>query len=170
VCAHAGYGPVRISQSTGSWVSHLAADGTATHWVTATSAPCTSVFKPLWFDGGMPDTGPRPGPAYDVRSLWWRHEDLHRSTLRDYARLLPLYAAERNALEARFRDEAAAARTAQDRARCSASAFAEASRAEERWLEAVRSHRAAGPARGPFARAWRSFDRAAARTEERRPA
>ena len=30
VCAHAGFGPVRISQSTGSWVSHLAPDGTFT--------------------------------------------------------------------------------------------------------------------------------------------
>ena len=42
VCAHAGFGPVRISQSTGSWVSHRAPDGTFTHWVTATSAPCTT--------------------------------------------------------------------------------------------------------------------------------
>jgi dipeptidase len=167
VCAHAGYGPVRISQSTGSWVSHLAPDGTATHWVTATSAPCTSVFKPVWFDGGLPDVGPRPERTYDGRSLWWRHEDLHRATLRDYAALLPLYRAEQQALEARFRDEAAAARTPRERSLLSRAAFEEVSRAEDRWLEAVRAHRPVGPGRGPFARAWRSFDRAAVRTEER---
>jgi dipeptidase len=170
VCAHAGFGPVRISQSTGSWVSHLAPDGTATHWVTATSAPCTSVFKPVWFDGGLPDVGPPPGGRYDARSLWWRHEDLHRSTLHDYAALLPLYREEQLAIEARFRDEAAAARTPQERALCSRACFGEAARAEDRWLATVRQHGPSRPGRGPFARAWRSFDRAAARTEERQPA
>jgi hypothetical protein len=121
----------------------------------------------VWFDGGLPDVGPRPGRTYDGRSLWWRHEDLHRATLRDYAALLPLYRAEQQALEARLRDEAVAARTPQERARCSREAFDEAARAEDRWLDVVRSRRPAGPGHGPFARAWRSFDRAAARTEER---
>ncbi len=163
VCAHAGYGPVRISQSTGSWVSHLGADGTFTHWVTATSAPCTSVFKPLWFDAGVPDTGPRPGREYDAASLWWRHEDLHRSTLRDYARLLPLYRDELQDLEARFRAAAAAADTPEARRLCTAGAFEAAAAAERRWSDAVRAARPASAGSGLFARAWRSFDRAAAR-------
>lgn len=51
LCMHAGFGPVRISQSVGSLVSHLRPDG-ATHWVTATSTPCTAVFKPVWLDTG----------------------------------------------------------------------------------------------------------------------
>jgi secernin len=163
VCAHAGYGPVRISQSTGSWVSHLATDGTFTHWVTATSAPCTSVFKPVWFDGGVPDTGPRPGMVYDAHSLWWRHENLHRSTLTDYAALLPLYQPEVLDLEARFRREAASATGAAARRECSASAFAASSMAEERWLESVRASASRATGAGLFGRAWRSFDSAAGR-------
>jgi dipeptidase len=163
VCAHAGFGPVRISQSTGSWVSHLGADGTFTHWVTGTSAPCTSLFKPLWFDGGVPGTGPRPGATYDTDSLWWRHEDLHRTTLRDYAALLELYRDEQRELEARFRADAATARTTDERSACSAAAFSAAADAELRWTESVRAARPSSAGSGLFARAWRSFDRTAAR-------
>jgi dipeptidase len=163
VCAHAGFGPVRISQSTGSWVSHLGADGTFTHWVTATSAPCTSVFKPVWIDAGVPDTGPRPGKDYDDASLWWRHEDLHRATLRDYTRLLPLYRDELRDLETRFRADAAAATTPDARRACTADAFAVSAAAERRWTDAVRTAGPASAGSGLFARAWRSFDRSAAR-------
>ena len=163
VCAHAGYGPVRISQSTGSWVSHLAPDGTFTHWVTATSAPCTSVFKPIWFDGGAPSTGPRPGATYDSRSLWWQHEDLHRATLHDYAALLPLYGSELIALEADLRRDAAAAHTPDERRRCTEGAWAAASAAEARWRETVRTASSRSSAPGLFGRAWRSFDREAGR-------
>ncbi len=60
MCMHAGFGPVRINQTVGSMVSHLRGDG-HTHWVTATSAPCTGVFKPVWIDAGTPDYGESPG-------------------------------------------------------------------------------------------------------------
>lgn len=169
VCAHAGYGPVRISQTTGSWVSHLRADGSFTHWVTGTAAPCTSMFKPLWFDAaavaGLPDTGPRPTGRYDGTSLWWRHEDLHRETLRDYAARLPHYAGRREELQRRFLASAAAAErgSVADRVACSRSAFAEADAAEAGWLADLRAASADQLRRGLFARAWRSFDRAAGR-------
>jgi dipeptidase len=163
VCAHAGFGPVRISQSTGSWVSHLAPDGTFTHWVTATSAPCTSVFKPVWFEGGVPASGAAPTGTYDAESSWWRHEDLHRETLHDYAVLLPLYERELLELESQLREEAAAATTSEGRRSCTESAFATAAAAEARWLESVRAAGARGTGPGLFGRAWRSFDRAAGR-------
>jgi secernin len=89
VCMHASFGPIRRSQSVGSMVSHLK-DGVHTHWVTGTSAPCTGVFKPVWLDAGLPNTGHSPTSTYDKASLWWRHESLHRATLRDHATCLPL--------------------------------------------------------------------------------
>ena len=54
VCAHASWWPTRrAGQTTASLVSHLGRSG-ATHFVTGTSAPCTSVFKPVWLDAGLP--------------------------------------------------------------------------------------------------------------------
>jgi dipeptidase len=101
VCMHAAPGPIRVSQTTGSMVSHLTKDR-HTHWVTGTSAPCTGVFKPVWFDAGMPDIGPLPDAEYNKASLWWLHETLHREVLRDYATRQQLFREQADELEAEF--------------------------------------------------------------------
>ncbi len=165
VCDHAGFGPIRISQTTGSLVSHLAAD-VQTHFVTGTAAPCTSLFKPVWLGAELPDTGPAPTGAYDEASLFWRHEALHRATLRNYAASLPLYAGERDALERQFVAGAMAHRgsgTPADRAAYAARCFAAADEAEAGWRERLAGARL--PDRRPFlyASAWRVVERAAGR-------
>lgn len=98
-CMHGG-GVVASSQTTASWAAELS-PGQVAHWVTGTAAPCTGIFKPVRVDAPL-DLGPAPTDRADGRSLWWRHERLHRRVLADPARLLPLYAAERDALEARW--------------------------------------------------------------------
>lgn len=162
VCMHAGFGPVRRSQSVGSMVSRLTEAG-HTHWVTGTSAPCTGIFKPVWLDAGLPDTGPAPTATYDEASLWWRHEALHRAVLRDYATRLSLYRHERDALEAEFVRSAAdlADSPAAERAAFSERCFAEADEALTRWVQLVRA--APIRRRQPWlhALAWRGFNRRA---------
>jgi hypothetical protein len=64
VCMHASFGTIRRRQSVGSMVSRLT-PGMQTHWLTGTSAPCTSIFKPVWIDSGLPDLGPSPKGVYD---------------------------------------------------------------------------------------------------------
>jgi secernin len=101
LCMHAGFGPIRISQTAGSLVSHLSMEN-QTHFFTGTAAPCTSIFKPLWTDTALPDMGPTPTSTYDPDTLFWRHELLHRATLWDYPNRIQFYATERDELESGF--------------------------------------------------------------------
>lgn len=170
VCDHAGFGPIRRSQTTGSMVSHLAS-GLQTHFLTGTAAPCTSIFKPVWLGAELPDRDPASTGTYDEAALFWRHESLHRATLRNYAGNLPLYAGERDALERRFVTEAMSVRDQGlgDRAAFSWRCFAEADRAAAGWRGRIAE--AELPDRRPFlyASAWRGFERAAGRKDRRRP-
>lgn len=154
VCAHAGFGPVRATGTTGSLVSHLAPDG-QTHFVTGTAAPCTSIFKPLWLGTPLPLAEPTPNGEYDAATLFWRHEALHRATLRDYTVHLAAYREERDQLEQQFITEAFACPPAQ-RAEFSAQCFRQADQAEARWLERLDKCK---PYPGIlYARAWQQFD------------
>jgi len=96
-CVHAG-GRIAASQTTASWVADLNTSGVQ-HWVTATAAPCTSLFKPVSILEPLA-LGPVPTERADRESLWWQHEHLHRAVMRDPERLKLLYLGERNALEA----------------------------------------------------------------------
>jgi dipeptidase len=170
-CAHASLGPLRPSGTAGSMVAHLAPD-LVTCWLTGTAAPCTGIFKPVYLGGsGLPDIGPEPGGAYDGGSLWWAHERLHRAVIEDYATRLPLYQADRDALEGAFLREAGAAyeryrqagsgERAAPLAALTASCFDRARRATADWTARVQ---AAEVRRRPgrlFSLAWRGWNRAA---------
>lgn len=160
VCMHAGFGPVRISQTTGSMVSHLHPER-ATHFFTGTAAPCTSIFKPAWVDSPLPALGPAPTGTYDRDTFFWRHEALHRKTLRDYAARIQSYAAERDDLEAGFVSAALASAqcTGDERAAMTARCFAESDAAEARWLEQLLAVRRGGRRTWHHRLAWDSANR-----------
>jgi hypothetical protein len=132
-------------------VAHVTADD-ITVWLTGTSAPCTSVFKPVRFDGGLPDE-PRPGRHFDASTLWWRHELLHRETLRNYPQRIAAFARDLDDLERGFLADAA---TARDKAAFTAGCFAQAADAEEKWIAAVRGTPVASSP-GLYRRAWRKW-------------
>lgn len=77
-CAHAG-GLVTSTQTTASWVADL---GAGRHWVTGTSAPCVSLFRPVTVLDPL-DEGPAVTNMANDHP-WWRHERLHRAVLRDW--------------------------------------------------------------------------------------
>jgi len=162
VCAHAGFGPIRSTGTTGSMVSHLTS-ATQTHYITGTAAPCTSLFKPVWLGVDLPDTGPAPTGTYDEATLFWRHEVLHRATLRDYAACTALYRNERDTLERQFVEGAQAGRDrpAEERAAYSVHCLAEADQAEARWTEQVRTMGVTAYPGRLYSSAWRGFNRAA---------
>src|SRR6185437_9786522 len=92
VCMHASDAD-RGGQTVNSMVSELRG-GSAVHWVTGTSAPCLSVFKPVLPGVALPPQGPRPTDRCDPATLWWRHEQAHRGMLRDFATHLAAIRAE----------------------------------------------------------------------------
>jgi dipeptidase len=148
-CAHAG-GLVTSTQSTASWVADLRER--PVHWVTATSAPCTSIFKPVLVETPLAvDPAPMPDNHRDPAYRWWRHEGLHRLTLRDHPASLARFGPERDRVEAGWLAELPA----------SAEAFAAADALEERWLADLLA--ADLPDRRPtwLRRQWRGLDRAA---------
>jgi dipeptidase len=162
VCMHAGFGPIRGSQTTGSMVSHLHPDH-PTHFVTGTAAPCTSIFKPVWLDGQLPDMGPVPAGTCDISTLYWRHEALHRATLLDYAPAIQLYQAERDTLEEGFLAGALefAPCTPPERIAFSSRCFADADAAEARWLERLSNTELQKRQKWLHATAWARFNRQA---------
>ena len=82
VCMHASV--KAVSQTTGSHVAHLFNDFQV-HWLTGTSAPCISVFKPFFFKSPKAISELKtPAIKNDNVTLWWVHEKLHRLTLLDY--------------------------------------------------------------------------------------
>jgi dipeptidase len=83
-CAHASWLPTRTSaQTTSSIIARLDPTGPAV-WATGTSSPCLSVFKPTPFDSDLLPPRAIADARFDSRELWWAHERLHRTCLRDY--------------------------------------------------------------------------------------
>ncbi len=143
VCAHAGALPTRShGQTVGSLVVTQKGDELSC-FVTATAAPCLSLFKPVRVTGSVPSIG-EPTGRYDPSCLWWRHERLHRRALADLELALAHVAPRRAALEAEL------ASGAEPEA-----AFARADAEEGAWLEALEELL---PRRAPSGY-WRGIDR-----------
>ena len=172
ICMHAGGTPKRMGQSVGSLVSELGKDGVA-HWVTGTSSPCTSVFKPVFMDVGLPPHGAIPGDGADDATLWWKHEQLHRGAIAgDYAAFMRDYAPARDALEATFRDRVAdaiggtSAAAQRKRTTLVAQCWREAAAFEASWLKRVARFTATKiPTR--YRNTWQRFDALAGATPAR---
>src|SRR5690606_39197513 len=116
-------GLLTSTQTTASWVADLR-PGHDLHWVTATSAPCTSIFKPVRVGEPIADE-PSASNRFDPAVPWWRHELVHRSVLRDAGALLSRITPERDRIESAWLAEPPT----------SAEAFAASDRLDARWIE-----------------------------------
>jgi dipeptidase len=170
ICMHGGFGPFRPSQSTASLVVRLD-PRLLTCFATATSAPCTGIFKPLFFEAGLPEMDVKPAGRYDPDSLFWQHERLHRAVLADYQSRLALYRAERDALEAGFLREAeglfaqythaAPEERKPPLAAFTAECFARASERTREWIERVEKAPRGRPLPLLYRLAWQGYNREA---------
>ncbi len=112
ICLHAG--GVISTQTTGSMVASLKKGAVPLVYLTGTSAPCMSLFKPHAVKGDAKEMGLDMedikehgeidiyGSAtgrYDNGVLWWRGEDIHRRVLMHYSALMPYLVKARGPLE-----------------------------------------------------------------------
>lgn len=103
-CAHASWPPTRwAGQTTASMVSVLRRER-ARHWLTGTSSPCLSVFKPATLEVEPAAYGTLAPERADRQSLWWRHERLHRAVLEDWEPRAAAIAPARDRLEQELLD------------------------------------------------------------------
>ncbi|MCC5872931.1 MAG: C69 family dipeptidase [Gammaproteobacteria bacterium] len=99
LCMHAALDDWRPSQTTGAMLSIVDATR-STHFLTGTSAPCLSPFRPAWIDALPAGFSPLPTARADSASLFWRHERLHRRALDRLPELLAEIADERDQADA----------------------------------------------------------------------
>jgi len=144
---HAG-GRVAASQTVSSWVADLRAE--PLHWTTATADPALSLFKPVSVDRPA-DAGPEPTNRLDEKSVWWRHERVHRLALRDWARALEIMLPAQGSVEAGW----AADPPGTDEA------FSRAAEVENDWLTALQAADLEDTRPRWLRRVWRGYDRAA---------
>ncbi len=94
ICMHYG-GLTRPSQTASSQISELGKD---IHWFTGTSLPCLSIFKPISFEGGIPESEV-PTNRYNPKNYWWRIEKFHRLFQTSYQRYIEEFSKERDELQ-----------------------------------------------------------------------
>lgn len=134
VCMHYG-GTLRPSQAASSQVSVLEPDEQV-HWLTGTSNPCLSLFKPVTFEGGLPDLGPEPTDRYDPETRWWRAEALTRAIETNFERTAPAVRRDLGAAQQEV-IESWADRGADEPGAVTEAAFDHESRLWEAWESAV---------------------------------
>ena len=159
VCMHAGWGPIRTSQSAGSMVAEIG-EKEAIYWLTGTAAPCTSIFKPVWMDSGIPEFVKTPGAKFDQETLFWKHELLHREVLKDYPSRIGLIEKERDQLTNMLIELSCdyLHLPLQKRREFSEKAFILASEFDEKSLESVRKAPVKGKNHFYYNAAWKKFN------------
>lgn len=95
-CMHAG-GILLNYQTTAAWVAELSPNH-CRHWVTATSTPCISLFKPV--DVLNPLKPDFCSSSFELnKNFWWQHETFSRFALKNPAQTFPCFIEERNKIE-----------------------------------------------------------------------
>lgn len=95
ICMHGG-GPIG-DHTTGSYAASLD-KRLCTYWVTGSSTPCISVYKPLWLIDGEPITFMEDEGQEAIR-YWMKREVLHRLVLMNRITDLGQYYRDRDELE-----------------------------------------------------------------------
>jgi dipeptidase len=140
VCIHAGPQENRWWQADGVMVTEASPQGVLI-WLTGTSGNCVSIFKPVFLGMELPDIGPTPTERFDPRSLWWKHELLHRRAMADFDHLVPEIRKDFDALESEFLAESESVRrgTPEEKRDFMEYCFRRSMDATEAWIARLRT-------------------------------
>ena len=88
------------SQSVGSMIAEIRKNKASTYWLTGTSNPCVSVYKPFFMGGNsLKQTEfTEPGAKFD-NSFWWQAEKFHRQVMKNYHESKSIFNTEQLALQ-----------------------------------------------------------------------
>ncbi len=160
LCVHAS-GTLVPTQTTSSMVSNVAKT-IQTHYLTASSSPCISLFKPVFMPAGIDNYGGQTGSHYTPDSPWWQAELLKRLVELDYPTRLAVFKPERDESEERFiqqaRTLAAKGATKPELQKAAKSMLDEAMDASSRWIARVRQSTIITAAKGGYRSYWRKLD------------
>lgn len=102
VCMHAN-GRMTPFQTNGSLIAELRAENNTTCWLTGTSSPCLSLYKPFFIPGISLNEGLFDEPVRFIdRSLWWQAEVFHREVFANYRNNKKTFEAEQTELQQRW--------------------------------------------------------------------
>jgi len=159
ICIHAGPQPDRWWQADGVMVTDVGETGILV-WVTGTSGNCVSIFKPVFTGIDPPDLGPVPTEHFDPRSLWWKHELLHRRAMADFDRLVPAIRQDFDRLEEEFLIQTPTVRkgTPGEKRDFMEYCFQRALQATEAWIACLRAETDLAFEDADYAAMWRKLN------------
>ncbi|WP_020532865.1 C69 family dipeptidase [Flexithrix dorotheae] len=90
-------------QTTGSMLVEIRKDKPSTTWLTGTSLPCNSIFKPFFIPGNNIYEGLTKQPSSMAdESFWWQSERFNRLVLKHYQQARKIYNTEREKIQKDF--------------------------------------------------------------------
>ena len=106
VCMHTT-GKFNPSHTVGSMIVEIRKDKPVTIWLTGTSNPCLSIYKPFFFgeNGVLNEINQVPDVKFDRKTLWWISERLYRLGNLHYPNLKNIISEDQSRLQNEFIEE-----------------------------------------------------------------
>ena len=106
VCMHAT-GKSNPNHTVGSMIVEIRKDKPVTVWLTGTSNPCLSIYKPFFLgeNGVLNETNQVPDVKFDRKTLWWISERLYRLGNLNYPNLKNIISEDQSKLQNEFIEE-----------------------------------------------------------------
>ncbi len=103
VCMHAT-GKLNPNTTVGSMIVEIRKDKPITIWLTGSSNPCLSIYKPFFFgdNGVLNDVYQVPDVKFDRKTLWWISERLYRLGNLNYQALVGIIKEEKEQIQQRL--------------------------------------------------------------------